>query len=61
MTQPDRLALATNERKARWPGWCPACLKPIHTGQRIAKLTAPTGWIHTNCVEIIRAARDRRP
>jgi hypothetical protein len=32
----DRLALATRTMRARWPGTCPACRAPIHTGQQIA-------------------------
>ena len=59
MTQPDRLALAVQERKARWPGWCDTCSKPILIGQRIARLTAPAGWCHTRCLPIIRAALER--
>jgi hypothetical protein len=56
----DRLALAIRTRKARRRGTCHACTAPIQIGQQIAKMTAPTRWIHVACVPVVRRALERK-
>ena len=53
----DRLALATRTMKARKTTTCTVCKLTIIRGQSIARVTDPDAWIHTRCVEIVRAVR----
>jgi hypothetical protein len=55
VTPPDRLALAVRVMKARRTSVCPSCRAPIMTGQQIARLTSPGGWIHLTCVPVVAA------
>jgi ribosomal protein L37AE/L43A len=43
MTAP---VLATRVMKARWPGTCPACRRPIRVGDQIAKCGI---WLCIQC------------
>jgi hypothetical protein len=55
----DRLALATNVRKARRTSTCTVCSTPVRIGQPIARLIKPPGWCHLGCVPAVAAALDR--
>jgi hypothetical protein len=56
----DRLALATRVMKARRPGSCSVCHRPVTIGQPIARLIRPVGWCHLACVPVVaRTLRSR--
>jgi hypothetical protein len=55
----DRLSLAVRTMKARRSSTCPACRGPIMVGMSIAKIVAPTAWVHVRCVGVVRVALER--
>ena len=55
VTAPAAVTKVRRVMKARRPSTCPSCRGPVHVGQSIAKVTRPPGWIHTRCVESVRA------